>query len=63
MTVPVKRSATTSTGNQAFLVAGIRTPFGRYGGALATVRPDDLAAHVLRSLTAQPAIGGLLGVG
>ena len=35
---------------QAFLVAGTRTPFGRYGGALATVRPDDLAAHVLRSL-------------
>ena len=36
----------------AYLVAGVRTPFGRYGGALATVRPDDLAAHVLRSLTA-----------
>ena len=26
------------------------TPFGRYGGALAGVRPDDLAAHVLRAL-------------
>jgi 3-oxoadipyl-CoA thiolase len=36
----------------AYLVAGVRTPFGRYGGALAAVRPDDLAAHVLRSLTA-----------
>jgi 3-oxoadipyl-CoA thiolase len=34
----------------AFLVDGIRTPFGRYGGALAPVRPDDLAAHVLRAL-------------
>ncbi len=34
----------------AYLVAGVRTPFGRYGGALATVRPDDLAAHVLREL-------------
>jgi acetyl-CoA C-acetyltransferase len=34
----------------AYLVAGTRTPFGRYGGALATVRPDDLAAHVLRAL-------------
>ena len=34
----------------AFLVAGVRTPIGRYGGALASVRPDDLAAHVLRSL-------------
>ena len=35
----------------AYLVAGVRTPFGRYGGALAAVRPDDLAAHVLRALT------------
>ena len=39
-----------STSKQAYLVAGVRTPFGRYGGALATVRPDDLAAHVLREL-------------
>jgi 3-oxoadipyl-CoA thiolase len=35
----------------AYLVAGIRTPIGRYGGALASVRPDDLAAGVLRALT------------
>ncbi|WP_425091851.1 3-oxoadipyl-CoA thiolase [Tropicimonas sp. S265A] len=28
----------------------IRTPIGRYGGALAAVRPDDLAAHALRAL-------------
>jgi 3-oxoadipyl-CoA thiolase len=28
----------------------VRTPFGRYGGALASVRPDDLAAHVIRAL-------------
>nr|WP_297427359.1 3-oxoadipyl-CoA thiolase [uncultured Actinotalea sp.] len=35
---------------EAFLVAGVRTPIGRYGGALAAVRPDDLAAHVLRTL-------------
>ena len=35
----------------AYLVAGVRTPFGRYGGALAPVRPDDLAAHVLRELS------------
>jgi 3-oxoadipyl-CoA thiolase len=36
---------------EAFLVDGVRTPIGRYGGALAGVRPDDLAAHVLRALT------------
>ena len=35
----------------AYLVTGVRTPFGRYGGALAAVRPDDLAAHAIRSLT------------
>jgi acetyl-CoA acetyltransferase len=33
----------------AFLVGGVRTPFGRYGGALAGVRPDDLAALVVRA--------------
>jgi acetyl-CoA acetyltransferase family protein len=34
----------------AFLYAAVRTPFGRYGGALAGVRPDDLAAHSIRAL-------------
>ena len=37
--------------NDVFVCDAIRTPIGRYGGALAMVRPDDLAAHVLRSLT------------
>jgi 3-oxoadipyl-CoA thiolase len=31
-------------------VDGVRTPIGRYGGALSSVRPDDLAAHALRAL-------------
>ncbi len=34
----------------AFICDGVRTPFGRYGGALAAVRPDDLAALVLQTL-------------
>jgi acetyl-CoA acetyltransferase family protein len=34
----------------AYVVDAVRTPFGRYGGALASVRPDDLAAHALSSL-------------
>jgi acetyl-CoA acetyltransferase family protein len=34
----------------AYVYEVIRTPFGRYGGALAGVRPDDLAAHALRAL-------------
>ena len=37
----------------AYLYDGIRTPFGRHGGALAGVRPDDLAAHVVRELLAR----------
>ncbi len=36
--------------NEAFICDAIRTPIGRYGGALATVRADDLAAIVLREL-------------
>jgi len=33
-----------------FLYAGVRTPFGRYAGALAGSRPDDLAATVVREI-------------
>ncbi|HEX5510339.1 MAG TPA: 3-oxoadipyl-CoA thiolase [Actinomycetales bacterium] len=33
-----------------YLVTGVRTPIGRYGGALASVRPDDMAALVLRTV-------------
>ena len=33
---------------EAFLVGGVRTPVGRYGGVLSGVRPDDLAALVVR---------------
>jgi 3-oxoadipyl-CoA thiolase len=35
---------------RAVVLAGIRTPIGRYGGALAHVRPDDLAALVIREV-------------
>ncbi len=34
----------------AFVYDAVRTPFGRYGGALAHVRPDDLAAGVVRAV-------------
>ncbi|MGD0375771.1 MAG: hypothetical protein ABSB01_14450 [Streptosporangiaceae bacterium] len=41
----------------AFVAAGTRTPFGRYGGALSAVRPDDLAAYVIGQLgAALPAV-------
>jgi acetyl-CoA acetyltransferase family protein len=35
---------------EAFILDAVRTPFGRAGGALAGVRPDDLAAHAVRAL-------------
>ncbi|MFD8493564.1 thiolase family protein [Amycolatopsis sp. NPDC059657] len=35
---------------QAFILDAVRTPFGRYGGALSGVRPDDLAATVVKAL-------------
>jgi acetyl-CoA acyltransferase len=37
--------------NEVFLCDAIRTPFGRYGGALASIRADDLAAVPIRALT------------
>jgi 3-oxoadipyl-CoA thiolase len=39
--------------NQAFICDAIRTPFGRYGGALSSVRADDLGAIPLRALMAR----------
>ncbi|HET7069964.1 MAG TPA: thiolase family protein [Nocardioides sp.] len=36
--------------SDAFVYAGLRTPFGRYAGALAASRPDDLAAAVVRAV-------------
>ena len=42
---------------EAFICDAIRTPIGRYGGALAAVRPDDLAAIPIRALMARnPAV-------
>jgi acetyl-CoA C-acetyltransferase len=37
----------------AWIYDGLRTPFGRHAGALAPVRPDDLAAGVMRALLAR----------
>jgi len=41
---------------EAWIVDAVRTPIGRYGGALASVRPDDLAAIVLRAIVERTAI-------
>ncbi|MBQ0934608.1 3-oxoadipyl-CoA thiolase [Ideonella paludis] len=46
-----------SLSRNAWIVDGIRSPFGRYGGALSGVRADDLAAHPIRALMArQPSV-------
>ena len=41
--------------SDAYICDGVRTPFGRYGGALAAVRADDLAAIPIRALMARHA--------
>lgn len=44
---------------EAYLVGGVRTPVGRYGGALASVRPDDLASIVVREAVRRAGIDPL----
>ena len=34
----------------AYIYDGLRTPFGRHAGALSSIRPDNLAAHVIKAL-------------
>jgi 3-oxoadipyl-CoA thiolase len=38
---------------KVYIIDAVRTPIGKYGGALATVRPDDLLAYVVRALLAR----------
>jgi 3-oxoadipyl-CoA thiolase len=42
--------------SEAFLIGGARTPVGRYGGALSSVRPDDLAALVVKEAVTRAGI-------
>jgi 3-oxoadipyl-CoA thiolase len=42
----------------ALIIDGLRTPFGRHGGGLAAVRPDDLAAHAVRALLDRTGVAG-----
>jgi 3-oxoadipyl-CoA thiolase len=36
--------------NTAYIIDAVRTPIGKYGGTLSTIRPDDLLAHVIKAL-------------
>ncbi|NUS15881.1 MAG: thiolase family protein [Streptomyces sp.] len=42
-----------ATVRDVYIVDAVRTPIGRYAGALSGIRPDDLAAHVITSLLAR----------
>jgi len=43
---------------RAVILSAVRTPIGRYGGALADVRPDDLAAIVIKEAVARAGVPG-----
>ena len=44
---------------EAYICEGLRTPIGRYGGALSSVRPDDMLGHVIREVMASaPGLSG-----
>lgn len=36
--------------NNVYIIDAVRTPIGKYGGTLSTVRPDDMLAHVIKAL-------------
>src|SRR5438270_1962593 len=35
---------------QVYIIDSVRTPVGKYGGSLSSIRPDDLLAHVIKAL-------------
>jgi len=39
--------------NKVYIIDAVRTPIGKYGGGLSSIRPDDLLAHVIRQLLAR----------
>src|ERR671915_1038082 len=43
---------------QVFLIDALRTPMGKFGGRLAAVRPDDLAAHAIRAIVERNSVPG-----
>jgi 3-oxoadipyl-CoA thiolase len=45
---------------EAWIIDAVRTPIGRYGGALASVRPDDLAAIVIRAVVERTGLDAAL---
>lgn len=63
MASPVQAARTIGTydaamARRAAVITAVRTPIGRYGGALAGVRPDDLAAHVIATALQRSGVDG-----
>jgi 3-oxoadipyl-CoA thiolase len=52
------RPQSRAAGRAAYLIDGVRSPFGRHGGALASVRADDLLAHVIAALLERTGVSG-----
>lgn len=50
----------TATTNVPVIIDAVRTPIGRYAGALSCVRPDDLAAHAIKALVERTGIDPVL---
>lgn len=50
MSTKVKRRAVKEMKREVVIIDAVRTPIGRYQGSLRQIRPDDLAAHVIRAL-------------
>src|SRR6476620_922674 len=42
--------------NDCYIIDAVRTPVGKYGGRLSSIRPDDLLAHVIASLMNRNAV-------
>ena len=56
MTDPTNLGAMPVDYGDVYIIDALRTPIGKYGGALATVRTDDLAAHVIRAAVDRAAL-------
>src|SRR6188474_3353940 len=39
--------------NEVYVIDAVRTPIGKYGGILSSIRPDDLLAHTMKALLAR----------
>ena len=58
MTGTAYRSLSSAANRRVAIIDAVRTPIGRYGGALGSLRPDDLAALVIREIVRRTGVDG-----